>query len=76
MAKRSTLHHYFHHSLIHKIRENSASPKFSSGETNGVWGEEVLEDGLTAEEFDVDDHGEVDVQDDVVVDGQPKQEAD
>ena len=73
MAKRSTLNR---HSLIHKIRENISSPKFSSGETNGVRGEEVLEDGLTAEEFDVDDHGEVDVQDDVVVDGQPEQEAD
>ena len=33
---------------------------------------EVLEDSPTAKQFDIDDHREVHVQYDVVVDGQPK----
>ena len=35
-----------------------------------------MKHSLTAEEFDVDHHWEVDVKDDVVVDGQTKQETD
>ena len=39
-------------------------------------GEEVVQDSLTADELAVDHHGEADVQDDVVVDGQTKEESD
>ena len=39
-------------------------------------GVEVAEDGVAADELVVDDHWEMDVQDDVVVDGQPQQQAD
>ena len=35
-----------------------------------------MEDSLAAEELDVDHHGEVHVQDDVVVDGEAKQKPD
>ena len=43
---------------------------------HGVGGIEVLEDRLAAKQLGVEHHGEVDVEDDVVVDGQPKQETD
>lgn len=37
-------------------------------------GEEVLEDCVATDEFVVDHHGEMNVQDDIVVDGQSHQD--